>query len=86
MSSYLHGAGGPSGVGIEVEFLFVILLVVLPAIVLPLVVWLPCIVVCASADILPKFIDATTPATNIPTAKTSYKKYNCWKTPYSHSC
>ena len=25
-------------------------------------------VVCATADIAPKFIDATTPATNIPTA------------------
>jgi hypothetical protein len=68
MSIYLYGAGGPSGVGIEVEFPFVILPVVLPAIVLPLVVWLPCIAVCASADIAPKFIDATTPATNIPTA------------------
>ena len=68
MSSYVHGAGGPSGVGIEVEFRFVILPVVLPAIVLPLVVWLPWIVVCVSADILSKFIDATTPATNIPNA------------------
>ncbi len=68
MSSYFHGGGGPSGVGIEVEFPFVILAVVLPAIVLPLTVWLPWIVVCASADIAPKFIDASTPATNIPTA------------------
>ena len=56
MSSYFHGGGGPSGVGIEVEFPFVILAVVLPAIVLPLTVWLPWIVVCASADIVPKFI------------------------------
>ena len=68
MSSYFHGGGGPSGVGIEVEFPFVILAVVLPAIVLPLTVWLPWIVVCASVDITPKFIDASTPATNIPTA------------------
>ena len=67
MSSYFHGGGGPSGVGIEVEFPFVILPVVLPAIVLPLTVWLSWVVVCASADIVPKFIDATTPATNIPT-------------------
>jgi hypothetical protein len=58
MSSYFHGGGGPSGVGIEVEFPLVILAVVLPAIVLPLTVWLPWIVVCASADIAPKFIDA----------------------------
>src|SRR5215469_1576613 len=63
-----HGGDGPSGVGIEVEFPFVILAVVLPAIVLPLAVWLPWIAVCASADIAPKFIDATTPATNIPIA------------------
>ena len=49
MSSYLYGADGPSGVGIEVEFPFVILPVVgievyqlLPTTVLPLVVWLPC--------------------------------------------
>jgi hypothetical protein len=68
MSSYFHGGGGPSGVGIEVEFPFVTLPVVLPAIVLPLTVWLPWIVVCASVDIAPKFIDASTPATNIPTA------------------
>jgi hypothetical protein len=68
MSSYFHGGGGPSGVGIEVEFPFVILPVVLPAIVLPLIVWLPWDVVCASVDIAPKFIDASTPATNIPTA------------------
>ena len=46
---------------------FVILPVVLPAIVLPLTVWLSWVVVCASADIAPKFIDATTPTTNIPT-------------------
>jgi hypothetical protein len=70
MPSYFHGGGGPSGVGIEVEFPFVILAVVLPAIVLPLTVWLPWIVVCASADIAQKFIDASTPATNIPTATT----------------
>ena len=63
-----HGGDGPSGVGIVVEFPFVILAVVLPAIVLPLAVWLPWIAVCASADIAPKFIDATTPATNIPIA------------------
>ena len=68
MSSYFHGGDRPSGVGIEVEFPFVILPVVLPAIVLPLTVWLPWIVVCASVDIAPKFIDATVPATNIPTA------------------
>jgi hypothetical protein len=68
MSSYIHGGDGPSGVGMCVEFPFVILAVVLPAIVLPLTVWLPWIVVCVSADIAPKFIDASTPATNIPTA------------------
>jgi hypothetical protein len=68
MSSYSHGGDGPSGVGIEVKFAFVILAVVLPAIVLLLTVWLPWIVVCASVDITAKFIDATTPATNIPTA------------------
>src|SRR5215467_6197087 len=68
MSSYFHGGDGPSGVGIEVEFPFVILAVVLPAIVLSLAVWLPWIAVCASADIAPKFIDAATPATNIPIA------------------
>ncbi len=69
MSSYFHhGGDGPSGVGIEVEFPFVILPVVLPAIVLSLTVWLPWIVVCASVDITPKFIDASTPDTNIPTA------------------
>ena len=68
MSSYFHGGDGPSGVGIEVEFPLVILPVVLPAIVIPLAVWLPWIVVCASVDIAPKFIDATTPVTNIPTA------------------
>jgi hypothetical protein len=69
MSSYFHGGDGPSGVGIEVEFPFVILAVVLPVIVLLLLtVWLPWIVVCASADIAQKFIDASTPATNIPTA------------------
>jgi hypothetical protein len=68
MSSYFHGGDGPSGVGIEVEFPFVTLPVVLPAIVLPLTVWLPWIVVCASADIAPKFIDATKPTINIPTA------------------
>jgi hypothetical protein len=68
MPSYFHGGDGPSGVGIEVEFPFVILAVVLPAIVLPLAVWSPWIVVCASADIAPKFIDASTPATNIPIA------------------
>jgi len=67
MSRYFHGGDGPSGVGIEVELAFVILPVVLPAIDLPLTAWLPWIVVCASADIAPKFIDATTPATNIPT-------------------
>ena len=60
MSSYFHGGDGPSGVGIEVEFPLVILAVVLPAIVLPLTVWLPGIVVCASVDI-PKFIDARLP-------------------------
>ena len=70
MSSYFHGGGGPSGVGIEVEFPLVILPVMLPAIVLLLAVWLPWIVVCASADIAPNFIDPTTPATNIPTATT----------------
>src|SRR5215469_16838365 len=63
-----HGGDGPSGVGIEVEFPFVILAVVLPVIVLPLAVWLPWIVVCASADMAPKSIDASTPATNIPIA------------------
>src|SRR5215469_12307704 len=63
-----HGGDGPSGVGIEVEFPFVILPVMLPAIVLLLAVWLPWIIACASADIASKFIDATTPATNIPTA------------------
>jgi hypothetical protein len=68
MSSYFHGGDGPSGVGIVVEFAFVILAVVLPAIVVPLTVWLPWIVVCASVDITPKFIDASTPANNIPTA------------------
>jgi hypothetical protein len=36
--SYFHGGDGPSGVGIEVEFPFVILVVVFPAIVLPLTV------------------------------------------------
>src|ERR1700739_992888 len=66
MSSYFHHGGGPSGVGIEVEFPFVTLPVVLPAIVLPLTVWLPWIVVCASVDIA--FIDASTPGTNIPTS------------------
>ena len=71
MSSYFHGGGGPSGVGIEVEFPFVILPVVLPAIVLPLTVWLPWIVVCASADIVPKFIDAT---------------YTCYQYSYCHNC
>lgn len=65
MSSYFHHGGeGPSGVGIEVEFPFVTLPVVLPAIVVPLTVWLSWIVVCASADIAPKFIATT----NIPTA------------------
>jgi hypothetical protein len=68
MSSYFHGGGGPSGVGIEVEFPLVTLPVVLPAIVVPLTVWLSWIVVCASVDIAPKFIDATRPTTNIPTA------------------
>ena len=68
MSSYFHGGDGPSGIGIEVEFPFVILAVVLPAIILPLTVWLPWIVVCASVEIAPKFIDATTPAINNPTA------------------
>jgi hypothetical protein len=69
MPSYFHGGDGPSGVGIEVEFPFVILPVVLPAIVLLLLaVWLPWIVVCASADVAPKFIDASTPTTNIPIA------------------
>jgi hypothetical protein len=63
----LYGGGGPCGVGIEVEFPLVILPVMLPAIVL-LLAWLPWIVVCASADIAPKFIDASTPATNIPIA------------------
>ena len=68
MPSYFHGGDGPSGVGIVVEFPFVIFPVVLPAIVLLLAVWLPWIVVCASANIAPQFIDASTPATNIPTA------------------
>ena len=63
ISSYFHGGDGPSGVGIEVEFPFVILPVVLPAIVVPLTVWLPWIVVCTSVDIAPKFIDTTRPTT-----------------------
>jgi hypothetical protein len=33
-----------------------------------LAVWLPWIVVCASADVAPNFIDASTPSTNIPIA------------------
>jgi hypothetical protein len=69
LSGYFHGGDGPSGVGIEVEFAFVILPVMLLAIVLLLAVWLPWIVVCASADIAPKLIDATTPATNVPIAR-----------------
>ena len=68
MSSYFHGGDGPSGVGTEVEFPFVILPVMLLAIVLLLAVWLPWIIVCASADIAPKFINPITPATNIPIA------------------
>jgi len=68
MSNYFHGGDGPSGIGIEVELPLVILPVMLPAIVLLLAVWLPWIVVCASAGIAPKFIDASTPATNIPIA------------------
>jgi hypothetical protein len=38
--------------------------VVLPAIVLPLVVWLPCIIVCADADKVLKFSASITPITN----------------------
>jgi hypothetical protein len=72
----LHGPGGPTGFGIEVEFPFILLValllvalpVALPAIVLPLVVWLLCIIVCACADILPKLIAASVPGANTPTA------------------
>jgi hypothetical protein len=68
----LHGPGGPTGFGIEVEFPFILLVallvVALPAIVLPLVVWLLCIIVCACADTLPKLIAASVPGANTPTA------------------
>ena len=73
MSSYFHGGDEPSGVGIEVEFPFVILAVVLPAIVLPLTVWLPWIVVCASVDIAPKFID-------------EMMQYACYQCSYCDNC
>lgn len=69
---FLYGPGGPTGVGIEVEFPFVLLVMLLPvalaAIVLPpLVVWLLFIVACASADRLAKFSAATAATTNTPT-------------------
>ena len=64
--------GGPTGVGKEVEFPFIppvaLPPVALLAIVLPLEVWLPCIIVCACADMLLIFIAAAaTTATNTPT-------------------
>jgi hypothetical protein len=72
LSLFLYGAGGPTGVGVEVEFPLVLLVmlpfVTLPVIVLPLEVWLLCVVVCASADKLAKFTAAREATTNTPTA------------------